>query len=122
MIRTQSDRRNLTKEQILHYEMMRLDLEKEQAKKRQGTRTDLLPENKDNVKNIRSKSTEGSLHNLNTGKSLEKVAERAGVSYGTAYKYQHVKEAGKEEEVLEQGKSINAVFKELKKARPSMLI
>ncbi len=112
MIRTQAYRRNLSTELLLHYEMVGLEIEKKQAKKRQGIRNDQWEhiKDKDHIKNIRSKST-GSCE----GKALEQVAKNAGVGYEKAYQYKHILDAGREKEVLEDGRSINKVFKDLRK-------
>jgi len=113
MIRTQAHRRNLSTELLLHYEMVGLEIEKKKAQERIESGG---YECKGSVKHPRSNSTYGSLQNLNKeGKALEQVAKNAGVGYEKAYRYKHILDAGREKEVLEDGRSINKVFKDLRK-------
>jgi len=86
--------------------MVGLEIEKKKAKKRQACgqggvllRQNLAEPNEDEEK----------------GKALEKVAKNAGSNYETARQYKHILEAVREKEVLEDGRTINAVFKDLRK-------
>ena len=93
---------------FLHYEMMHLDLEKKQAKKRELSGG---YECKGSVKHPSKPVYEG----LEAGRTLESIGKKAGCSHQTAFQYKKIKEAGREKEILEKSKSINAVFKELRK-------
>lgn len=101
IIEHQVSRRNLSIEVRLSLSLELLEIDKQEAQERQEK------------SQIQNRSTAGSTLTapqkvFEKGKALEKVAERAGCSYGTAYKYKKVKEAGLEEE-LAKGASINKV-------------
>ena len=105
MINNQKDRRNWPVKVRLKYAFEYEDLYKQAAKERQGTRTDLLPENK---------NISATLHTSEAkGRTLEKIAKEAGCGYRTAYKYKKLRDAGLMDEVNNNSQSITKHFKSL---------
>jgi hypothetical protein len=108
MINNQFSRRNLPTETRLALAYRFKEFEAQKAKERQGTRNDLTIEDT----NIRLPVT------LNN-KTLEVIAQKAGVGYSTAFQYDAIQRKGTEEqkaEVAEGKSSIKKVYTQIKKA------
>lgn len=113
MINNQFSRRNLPTETRLALAYRFKEFEAQKAKERQGTRNDLTIEDT----NIRLPVTLS--NNPENNKTLEVIAQKAGVCYSTAFQYDAIQRKGTEEqkaEVAEGKSSIKKVYTQIQKA------
>jgi hypothetical protein len=113
MINNQFSRRNLPTETRLAFAYRFKELEAEKAKERQGAGNDLV----ESDTNIRLPVTLSG--NPENSKTLEIIAQKAGVGYSTAFQYDAIQRKGTEEqkaEVAEGKSSIKKVYTQIQKA------
>jgi len=112
MINNQFSRRNLPTETRLALAYQLKEFEQEKAKVRQGTRNDLV-ERDTNI------SLPVGLSEVTKGKTLEIIAQKAGVSRSTAEQYDAIQRKGTDEqkaEVASGNSSIKKVYTNIRKA------
>ena len=112
MIENQFNRRNLPIETRMKLAYRLKEIEAEKARDRQGTRTDLI-ENNNNI------SLPVGLSEESKGKTLEKLAQKAGVSRATAEQYDAIQRKGTEEQKaqVDAGESsIKKVYTQIQRA------
>jgi N6-adenosine-specific RNA methylase IME4 len=114
MIKNQFSRRNLPLHKRLDLAFIDEELEQQQAKQRQLSTLKQFQLADDECTTDRSPVTER--QDQETGKTLECVAKKAECSYGTAFQYKKIKEAGLAERVV-NGESIKKVYDDLRREK-----
>jgi len=112
MINNQFNRRNLPIETRLALAYKFKGFEEEKARARQGARNDLVENN-----NIRLPVTQPDQKQNN--KTLEVIAQKAGVGYSTAFQYDAIQRKGSEEDkakIINREASIKKVYTQIQRA------